>query len=227
LRLTCRAADGPAPSSLSHLRHPAERGSTYVAKVSQTPSASSRCRVARDCLLRSCSISISTKSCKPMGDPIRGCTGSPRGSSLSAATGLSIAPCCRPKGGGGHRGPAVQSRLHGPTVDLRLGWWRSCLDQKSRPSCDSRQAAKREAADCARPVDQTRRGQTRCAYQAARTQSASSPLKTGARLCSTLCSGSTWSEWKRSSSVAMAICASARRVALPGNNACYRQWLDA
>src|SRR6516165_642218 len=89
------------------------------------------------------------------------------------------------------------------------------FDQKSRPSCDSRQVPKREEVDRARPVDQTRRGQTRCAYQAARTQSASSPLKTGARLCSTACSGSSWSEGKRSNSVAIAICASARASGAP------------
>src|SRR6516225_5022038 len=57
--------------------------------------------------------------------------------------------------------------------------------------------AKREAVDRARPLDQTRRGQTRCAYQATHTQSVSSPLKTGARLCSTACSGSSWIEQRR------------------------------
>ena len=84
--------------------------------------------------------------------------------------------------------------------------------------------AKREAVDRARPLDQTRRGQTRCAYQATHTQSVSSPLKTGARLCSTACSGSSWSEGKRSNSRSVP---RRGRAALPSKNARHHQRRDA
>ena len=55
----------------------------------------------------------------------------------------------------------------------------------------------------------------RAGRQAARTQSASNPLKTGARLCSMVCCGSRRSRGKRSNSAAIAIWASARASGAP------------